>query len=245
MKYAGAELQVFATATHWKRYWTSQVSPYVRGTVLEVGAGIGTNTRYLLNELVMRWICLEPDRDMVATLRVSLPALPLSARCEIQTGTLATLRMDDVFDTILYIDVLEHIEDDAAELIRAAAHLRAGGVLVILAPAHQWLYSAFDRSIGHHRRYTAYTLAAAGPTNLKQETIRYLDSAGLLASLANHLFLRQSTPTARQIGLWDRWLVSLSRILDPLTRYKFGKSILAIWRKNGLGEAGQGVGCVS
>jgi hypothetical protein len=61
--------------------------------------------------------------------------------------------------------------------------------------------------------------------------MRYLDSVGLAASLANRTLLRQSIPTARQIMIWDRLMVPMSRILDPLLGYRAGKSILAVWSR--------------
>ena len=135
------------------------------------------------------------------------------------------------FDSILYIDVLEHIEDDRGELSRAAALLRPRGFLVVLSPAHPRLFSEFDAAIGHHRRYTRSTLAAAAPEGLELVRLVYLDSVGLLASLGNRLLLRESMPTPRQIALWDRVMVRLSTRLDPILRHRLGKSVLGVWRR--------------
>src|SRR5262249_21436916 len=140
-----------------------------------------------------------------------------SAKClplEVRTGTLASLDQTEIFNTILYIDVLEHIKDDSAELARAAEHLAPGGHLVVLSPAHSWLFSRFDQAIGHFRRYTAKALEALTPAKLRVVKSYYLDSVGLLASAANRLLLAQSLPTARQIHCWDNFMVPCSRILD-------------------------------
>ena len=66
------------------------------------------------------------------------------------------------FDTILYVDVLEHIADDAAELARARRLLTPEGNLVVLAPAHQSLFSPFDAAVGHYRRYDERTATILG-----------------------------------------------------------------------------------
>jgi len=132
---------------------------------------------------------------------------------------------------VLYIDVLEHIEDDAAEVAIAARRLEPGGHLVALSPAHQWLFSPFDAAIGHHRRYTAASCRNLTVPGLRLVTLRYLDSVGMLASAANKLLLRTSTPTKEQILLWDQFMVPMSRWLDPVIRHRLGKSILAIWQK--------------
>ena len=70
------------------------------------------------------------------------------------------------------------------------------------------------------------------PGELTEAGLWYLDSAGLLASAANRLLLRQSMPTAEQIRFWDRRLVPLSRLLDPLFRHSLGKTVMGVWRKS-------------
>jgi SAM-dependent methyltransferase len=170
---------------------------------------------------------LEPDPLLIAELKAA-PQLPDS--CAVHQGILADLPDGECFDTILYIDVLEHIEDDYTEVQRAAAHLKPGGCLVVLAPAHQWLFSPFDRAIGHYRRYTRSSLRQLSPQGLTDIRVKYLDSVGLLASLSNR-WLKQRLPTVGQIQLWDAWMVPVSRVLDPLLQYAIGKSVLGVWRK--------------
>jgi SAM-dependent methyltransferase len=197
---------------------------------LEIGAGIGTNTVLLNAAQPQRWVCLEPDRHLLKELQHSLQQFPPGCY-ETFAGTLERLPLTELFDTILYIDVLEHIEDDAAELKRAAAHLQRGGRLVVLSPAHQWLFSKFDASIGHHRRYTRGTLLAIAPPDLRLERAIYLDAFGLFLSLANRLFLRQNLPTVDQIRFWDRFVVPVSRLMDPVLFHRAGKSVLMIWQR--------------
>jgi hypothetical protein len=165
-------------------------------------------------------------------MRDEVDAGRLPAICEVRVGTLEDLDASDVFDTILYIDVLEHIQDDRGELERAAARLDQGGWIVVIAPAHQYLYTAFDRAIGHFRRYDRRMIISLNPSGLKLSRFEYLDSVGFLASLGNRLLLNSSSPSASQIKVWDRLMVPLSRCLDPLLQRRFGKSVLAVWSKN-------------
>jgi len=236
--YVGNELELFARARNWKRYWGSVVGPYLRGDVLEVGAGLGANTQPLRAQAttVRRWVCLEPDSRLLEQLRASLGS-PGAERANIEArqGTVESLNAGEEFDAILYIDVLEHIPDDALEVRRAAARLRAGGHLIVLSPAHQWLFSPFDKAIGHYRRYTRKSMrqTARGIDRLRLERCWYLDACGLFASTANKLVLRQAMPTLSQILFWDRVLVPGSRVLDPLLLHGFGKSVLAIWKRAG------------
>jgi SAM-dependent methyltransferase len=230
--YVGNELELFSHAQNWKRYWRSIILPFLRGDVLEVGAGMGTNTRLLRNEQQLRWVCLEPDARLLEQFRNSLCHNPLAQQCELRQGIVADLPPTEKFDVLIYIDVLEHIPDDATELKRAAAHLNERGRMIVLSPAHAWLFSPFDAAIGHCRRYTKRSLQRAGQSSeLQLERLIYLDSCGLFASAGNRLLLRRSMPTLQQILFWDRILVPCSRALDRCFGRKLGKSILGIWQK--------------
>lgn len=227
--YEGGELELFAQAVNWKRYWSAHVRPYLGKRVLEVGAGIGANTPYL-NRNASEWICLEPDENMAAFLVAQQRARQLPPSI-IKVGTIAALPITPAFDSIVYIDVLEHIRDDADELMQAAKRLVLGGTLIVLVPAHNWLYSPFDRSIGHYRRYSASALRGLTCPGFELLLLRHLDCVGLSASAVNRVFLKREIPTKVQILFWDRILVPISRFLDPLLMYRIGKSILAIWRR--------------
>jgi 2-polyprenyl-3-methyl-5-hydroxy-6-metoxy-1,4-benzoquinol methylase len=227
--YEGGELDLFKRAENWKRYWSGQVRPHLGARVLEVGAGIGVNTPYL-NHGAEEWVCLEPDRNMAALLVARQRAKELGAT-RVIAGTIADLPREPSFDSIVYIDVLEHIEDDAAEIAAGAARLRPGGTLIVLSPAHAWLYSPFDAAIGHYRRYSAKGLRALACSDLELVNLRYIDSVGMLASMANSFFLKPEMPTLSQILIWDRLMVPVSRLLDPLFLYGVGKSIIAVWRR--------------
>jgi SAM-dependent methyltransferase len=230
--YVGGELELFAHAHHWKRYWISKLRPFIRGAVLEAGAGIGTNTVILRDGTESRWVCLEPDPGLVAELRQKISNSPACRSSEIVTGTIDSLPEQDSFDTILYIDVLEHIPDDRREVQRAGYRLKPNGRLIVLSPAHGWLYSPFDKAIGHCRRYTARTLRQLTPDNVRVKELFYLDSVGLLASAANRVLLRQSMPKPEQLRVWDNFMVPCSRLLDPLTAHRVGKSVVCVWERN-------------
>ncbi|MGA2435845.1 MAG: methyltransferase type 12, partial [Bryobacteraceae bacterium] len=113
-----------------------------------------------------------------------------------------------------------------------AAHLALGGAIVVLGPAHPFLFGRFDTAVGHYRRYTKRALRSVAPAGLIEREVAYLDSAGLIAS-ACAAVLRQYLPTQWQILFWDRLLIRLSQILDPVLCGTTGKSILGIWTAGG------------
>ena len=235
LAYVGTELDLFSAATHWKSYLRDRIAPYLGPEVLEVGAGFGGTTRFLCDgQQARRWVCLEPDPALADRVVESVGKGDLPPCCEASVGTVDDLGAGPAFDAILYIDVLEHIEDDAAEVARAAPLLRPGGHLIALSPAHPWLYTPFDRAIGHFRRYTKRTLAAlATGAGLEPVRLDYLDAVGLLASLGNKLLLRRSMPKPSQIAAWDKGMVPLSRLIDPILGRSLGKSVMAVWRRPG------------
>jgi hypothetical protein len=156
---------------------------------------------------------------------------PAGGRHRTVVGTLEELPARQRFNAILYIDVLEHIANDRAEALRAAERLEPGGVLIVLSPAHSFLYTPFDAAIGHFRRYSRSELRAVVPETLRAEKIVYLDAAGMLASAGNRLLLKSAMPTERQILTWDRLLVPVSRVVDRLLGWNLGKTVLGIWRR--------------
>lgn len=229
MNYVGTELELFQHAVNWKRYWSAQIAPYVQGTVLDVGCGMGVNAEYVANERVTGYTFLEPDGSLLQQVSAHIPLPPTITQRRIE-GTTERLK-GERYDTLLYIDVLEHIEDATAELQRANELLATGGHLIIVVPAYPFLYSPFDRAIGHYRRYTERMLDEQMPPSLQKIRVRYLDSAGFALSLGNKLLLHRTSPTMAQISFWDRRIVPLSRITDKVVGHAFGRSMVAVYRK--------------
>jgi len=227
--YPGDELELFAHARTWKAYWSSKVAGYISGDVLEVGAGIGTNTELLQKQVgYTSWTCVEPDARLVA----QIAALNSKGTAnKVFCGTLAELDPSATYDTVIYIDVLEHIADDRSEVSRAWSRLNPGGHILVLSPAHQGLFSLFDEQVGHVRRYNAESLRAVKPATAVAERLFYLDAVGMLSSYANRMLLKQSYPTVAQIKFWDRVLIPISKLIDPLLLHRVGKTIVAVWRK--------------
>ena len=232
-RYSGQELPQMARAVHWKSYIAELVRPHLGPSVLEIGAGIGSNIPYLRHPPVREWTAVEPDADQAAQIRD--PGV-----CVI-VGTIAAIDVTERFDAILYLDVLEHLADDAAELRRATTHLVPGGRVIVLAPAHRWLTSPMDAAVGHYRRYSAAGLRALTPVGCRLEVLNYLDAVGCVASLANRLLLRRTQISAGQVRLWDGGLVPLSRRLDRWLGFRLGKSLLAVWRRTDAGADRRGI----
>jgi len=230
-KYCGEELDVFEGAINWKDYWVRKIQPFVGRKILEIGAGIGATTVALKDVTYDYWVSIEPDISLCEKIEQKKSKGEIKDDVEVKTCAIAQLDNVRKFDTILYIDVLEHIENDIEELKIASGLLNDGGKIIVLSPAHNFLFSEFDRKIGHYRRYNKSQLIEVVPPRMKMKHIQYMDSVGLCASLANKLILKQSDPTRAQIAFWDKTMVPLSRVLDPIFLNRVGKSILAVLQK--------------
>tara|TARA_B100001248_G_C27307324_1_gene420131 strand:- start:188 stop:967 length:780 start_codon:yes stop_codon:yes gene_type:complete len=226
--YPGKELEIFAEATNWKSYFAHKLIPYISGRVLEVGAGIGQTTPYLANAKVSKWKSLEPDYNLFTKLVKRNPSKKNSL-VSYQCGTLKDI--DDEYDSIVYIDVLEHIEDDLNEINQCSRYLCSGGNIIVLSPAHKNLFSPFDTSVGHYRRYDKKMLQNLAGESLELKKVFYLDCFGLFLNIANRLLLKKSMPSSRQIQFWDGLVVPISKIFDPVFNFKLGKSVIGIFEK--------------
>jgi len=229
--YIGNELELFKHAHNWKNYYASFIKKYLVNDVLEVGAGIGETTHSLCDGNQKSWLCVEPDSELTKEIYKKKETGYLPSFIEVITDTIDGIDSNRKFDAIIYIDVIEHIEKDAEELQKASFFLKPGGHLIVLVPAHNYLFSEFDKSIGHFRRYNKKMLQDAAPKELKQIDLRYLDSMGLFASLANKWFLKQEYPELKQIKFWDNFIIPVSKITDAISFYAIGKTVIGVWQK--------------
>jgi 2-polyprenyl-3-methyl-5-hydroxy-6-metoxy-1,4-benzoquinol methylase len=230
-QYPGQELELFENAKNWKRYLAKKTTPYIKGDVLEVGAGIGETTPFLSNNSVRSWLCLEPDEHLYNIIEQKISNKTLPKNCRAKCGNLNNISLAEKFDTIIYIDVLEHIEDDRKEIERACVHLKENGYLIVLAPAFQLLYNRFDKAVGHYRRYSKRTLRnIIALRSLSEKRMMYLDFFGVLLILTNKILFRKTYPSKTTIVVWDQIFIPMSRIADKLFKYSIGKSVIGVWQ---------------
>ena len=226
MKYPGAELDNFDKATIWRKYIFFQIKKFIKGNVLEVGAGIGSftnNYKNLPNKITLS----EIDQENLSLIKKKFKDTNINF-----TGDL-TKNIKGNFDTIMYLNVLEHIEDDTKEINEAFQKLNPGGFLIILVPAHNNLYSEFDKAIGHFRRYEIKYFRNLKVNNSKLIKLNFLDSAGYFLYYINKIFFKKEVyPSKLKIYIWDKFFTPITFILDKILFYKFGKNILYIIQKS-------------
>jgi 2-polyprenyl-3-methyl-5-hydroxy-6-metoxy-1,4-benzoquinol methylase len=231
-RYAADDLETMSGARNYQAHVFGLVRPYIGENVLEVGCGIGTMTRELLAHC-RRVTCIEPNINCAARAREALAGDErVSIRvCHLEECSRAELQQQK-FDTIVCVNVLEHIEDD----VRALTVFRdvvamTGGRVLIFVPAVQAIYGPHDAALGHHRRYSKRTLAAAfHAAGLDLIALRYTNPIGLLGWMYNLYISGHTEHTAGQVRLFDRliapWALPIERIAAP----PIGLSLFAVGR---------------
>ncbi len=221
-------------AQRYNRWMFQQLAPHIGQRVLEIGSGIGSLTRHLLGRELVIASDVNPQyvRILADTFdrHTRVRAVPLDLG-EFDPAALAADRLD----TVVCLNVLEHVEDDRAALARLHAALAPGGRLVLLVPAHQRLYGGIDRAIHHYRRYDrAELIERLRRAGFAVERASFFNRLGALGWYVNSVVLRRRRLPGLQVRLQD--------ILVPLLRAEsalplpFGLSLIAVARKGVPGE---------
>ncbi len=211
-------------AVNYARWIHAMVEPHLGARVLEVGAGHGTLTNLLCDGRVV--VASDVSRRCVKALEERFAG---TCGVEVVEADISAAPALGLFDSVVAVNVLEHVLDDVTALHRLREALRPQGRLVLFVPAFPALYSEFDRRIGHHRRYRLPTLrSSVESAGLSVVDIRYVNSVGALAwwALAKQLGM---TPSKRWSALtYDRAVVPVLRRLEERFRPPFGQSILCV-----------------
>ena len=225
-------LRVLATVYHYNHWIFSLIRDDLGPAVLEVGAGTGNITQFLLN--ADRLVCLEPCapyREYLARRFASHLNVAFAAR-RIEECP-APDAPESSFDSVVCLNVLEHIDDDAGVLARFRRLVRPGGRVIVLVPGSPFLYGAMDRAMGHRRRYTLRGLRRAFvAAGLRPVTSRHVNLLGALGWGWRGRVRRKETIPEAQTRLFDRMvpvLSALERIIPP----PFGQSVLVVGQPDG------------
>jgi len=226
MIYLGKELEIFDSAKIFQKYIYFHIKKFLRGNICEVGAGLGSFTRHYVNNHKKVFLS-DLDPINFKTLRKKF--------LHYKNVTIAKDKIEKInykFDTIIYLNVLEHINQDRKEIDKAIKKLNPNGHLIFLVPAHQNLYSKFDKAIGHFKRYNINFFKIYKPKNLIIKKLIYIDIVGYFLYFLNKIFFKEEIyPSSAKVILWDKLFMPLTIILDFFTNYKFGKNILCVYKK--------------
>jgi len=230
------DLEQMLKATNYLNYQYRIVEPYLGNRVLEIGSGIGAFTQKLLHhrEFV---IAVEPNNYCFNQLRVKfqkqrnllLKNVPID---QYPKNEFAKYHID----TILCMNVLEHIENDIDAITIFYNALTLGGKLILVVPAHEWAFGAIDQAVGHFRRYSCKHLRSivenAGFTS---SFCYHFNPVGIAGWLWNAKCRKLKKQSDRQIFFFDKYIVPLQSLLERFIQLPFGQSLLLVAQKNRIG----------
>ena len=226
IKYNGWELDAFDKAYNFRNYQFEKILKYIKGNVAEIGPGTGQNINYYYSKKVSKLHLYEPSKSLHSVLRKKIKDP------KIKTFNRKFKANKNKFDTIIYLDVLEHIKNDKNEIDMALKSLKKNGNLIINVPAFQFLYSDFDKNVGHYRRYDKKKLILLFKNKkYKKILLSYYDSFGFILSFLSKILKTNFKKNFKQkIILWN-FLIPYSKILDKIIFNSFGKSLICVIQK--------------
>jgi SAM-dependent methyltransferase len=229
--YGGEDLAVLAAAHNYYNWIADLIQPYLFGHVIEYGAGLGAVSKRLL-PYAQRLELVEPEPHLAEQLRDMFGQEP---RVDVFIGTLERhieIAASSSADTVVLVNVLEHIADDHRAVEELVRLLRPNGRLIIFVPALPWLMSDLDRVHGHFRRYYRRRLADLVTDNdCVIDRLHYFDFAGILPWWLVNTIGRRVDFNLRAVRLFDRVVVPLARRFEKLFLPPIGKNLLLVASK--------------
>jgi SAM-dependent methyltransferase len=234
--YVGRDLEAMSFAVNYHRWIVEAFKPYLGTRLVEVGAGTGGFSELLLERAAESLSLVEPSADMHRILSERVRELSPEPKVQtynaIFTDVAERIRQTQRPDSIIYVNVMEHIRDDESELRAVWQTLDAGGRVFVFVPAFQWLYGNFDRDVGHFRRYAKAELEEkcrrAGFKVLKSV---YFDLIGVVPWWIQYRLLRAGTLRPGAVQLYDRLAVPVTKAVESLVSPPFGKNLLLVAEK--------------
>ena len=234
--YSGTELDAVSEATNYYRWIIDSFAGSFGKRIVEAGAGIGTVSDLVLKHASPeRLLLIEPAGNNIPPLHQRFDA---DARVRIHHGYLEDVASPNSADTVIAVNVLEHVERDAEFLSAAYKTLVPGGVLLLLVPGVPAIYGSLDRAFDHYRRYTRHGLRGSlSIAGFEIETLHYLNMIGVVAWFVSGRIMHRTTLGRRQVRFYDRWVIPWLRRIESHFHPRIGQSLLAIARKPGITTA--------
>ncbi len=232
--YSGRELESMDFAVNYHRWILKTFRPFLGTRIVEVGAGSGSFSQLLMETVPEALTMLEPSANLYPLLAARLPTFDKAGVGRAYQRTLgdAVECIAPPPDSVLYVNVLEHIEDDEGELAAVHALLSPGGRVLIFVPANRWLMSAMDRQMGHFRRYTLRELThkcrAAG---FQICFSSHFDILGIAPWWLKYRLLGSTTMESGLVRFYDRCVVPISQMVEKAIAPPIGKNVVVVGRK--------------
>ncbi len=219
-------------AENYKQWVIDSFRAHLGRAVLEIGVGDGDFHRLIAGDAT--YVGLDNDPEILHAARRRNPHADYIQGDIADTSVVDAVRKHISPDTIVCLNVLEHLPDDRAAAHNLCEMLEPGGRLLLQVPAHERLYTSLDRLAGHRRRYRLSDLRDILPAEMTVLTLEYFNPLGAVGWWLNHFIRHQTLDSSNvsvQIVAFDRLVLPVSRWLNPLSRRFFGQSVVCVAQK--------------
>jgi SAM-dependent methyltransferase len=226
--FAYEALRAFSLTHNYNRWIYEIYKPFLGKRVLEVGCGIGNMSQYL-SKSCDQLIGIDTSSSFLNHLKIDSPELELH-KFDITQDEVLSLA-DRGIDTVVCINVLEHIENDERALKNMFHILSPGGYVLLFVPALNFLYGSMDRQVGHYRRYSRKELMEkVEKAGFTVEKCFYSNMLGSVGWFINGRILRRKNFPILQPLIFDK-LIPLLSFFEQLIKPWFGMTVMLIARK--------------
>ena len=231
-------LEAGSTSHRFNNWMYKQISRGLRnqeGCILELGSGLGTFSEKLVHEM--------PSKSQIVLTDVSPSYIKLLKKKFSNQNNVSVTRLDldsrddyltigyERFDSIIALNVLEHVNEDEYAFQQLYKLLKKDGVMTMLVPCHKVLFNVIDKEVGHFRRYVKNELKEKiSKTDFFIEDIFYFNMLGILGWYVNGHLLKRATISASAFRLYDR-LIPICEFVERITFRKVGLSLICYLRK--------------
>ncbi|MCL6564887.1 MAG: class I SAM-dependent methyltransferase [Acidobacteriia bacterium] len=228
--YPSTELAAMQEARNYYRAIVCWFRPHLGKRIVEIGAGLGTFSSYLLSHASdADLVLVEPSDNLFPLLQQQFAGVP---RVRLVHGSAADLQDSEAADSVILVNVLEHIEEDTLTLQKIHRLLAPDGKILLFVPALPGLYGALDEEFGHVRRYTKSSLTEKlEASGFRPVCVRYWNLPGVASWFVAGKLLKRRTLTAHWVRLYDRLVVPWTCLLERVWPPPAGQSLIAVARK--------------
>lgn len=233
--YIGKDLEAMSFAVNYHRWILREFRPFLGKHIVEVGAGTGSFSELLLEHEPHSISLVEPSQ-MYEYLAANVERM--ETKTDVKTYQSVFTKVADKIkahqepDSIIYVNVLEHVEDDEEELAAMHRTLSSNGRVFIFVPALPWLYGNFDKQVGHHRRYTKNELETkCERAGFKLIKSFYFDFAGVAPWWIKYRLMKSDNLEGGAIKIYDKLVVPITKTFESFITPPLGKNLLLIAEK--------------
>jgi len=231
-------LEVIARADKFNRWMYETIRPFLKGEILEIGSGIGNISKFAIAD--KHNITLSDySPEYKQTLKKNFGHLSnvrdvLSIDLQHPDFFSVYRELQERFDTVFLLNVIEHLQDDTAAVEYCRFLLKPGGHLIVLAPAYQSLYCKFDKELGHFRRYTLKKLGQViGSQAFELIHKQYFNTIGIFGWFIFGKIMNRKMIGSGEMSVFNS-LQPVFKVVDNLTFHKAGLSAIVIGKKKAL-----------